>query len=76
MRNKISIVALALILLCGIQVALGFSDVPNKAEGIQPLLPGMMSPAVTFTAVDGSKFELLKETAVKPVILIFYRGGW
>ncbi len=76
MKKIIRVLILSAVLYGGLQIAFAAQDVPTSAEDIQPLLPGMKSPTVVFTSVDGGKFDLLKETAEKPVILIFYRGGW
>ena len=76
MKKMIRVLILSAVLYGGLQIAFAGSDVPTRAEDIQPLLPGMKIPAVVFSSVDGGKFDLLKETAEKPVILIFYRGGW
>ena len=65
-----------LLLLSGTGSLFGFKDVPDNPEAVQPLLPGMQAPPAVFTNPDGTSFDLLKETAEKPVILIFYRGGW
>jgi hypothetical protein len=46
------------------------------AEHVTPLMPGQKVPDVTFKTLDGSDYKLLDEVAKKPVLLIFYRGGW
>jgi hypothetical protein len=66
-----------LILLClGSKGLFAANEVPDKAQDIQPLLPGMKVPSVVFTSVQGTRFDLLKEAARQPLVLIFYRGGW
>jgi peroxiredoxin len=51
-------------------------SIPDSAEKVQPLLVGAQIPDVSFKKPDGSNFDLRKAAANKPVILIFYRGGW
>jgi hypothetical protein len=51
-------------------------SIPDSAEKVHPLLVDAQAPDVTFKRPDGSNFVLRKEAADKPVILIFYRGGW
>jgi len=51
-------------------------SVPDSAEKVQPLLVGAQIPDVSFKNLDGSSFDLRKKASEKPVILIFYRGGW
>jgi cytochrome oxidase Cu insertion factor (SCO1/SenC/PrrC family) len=54
----------------------GKSEVAASASEIQPLLPGTEAPDVTFFNTDGSPFTLKEALTEKPVVLIFYRGGW
>jgi hypothetical protein len=51
-------------------------SIPDSAEKVHPLLVGAQAPDVKFKKHDGSNFDLRKEAADRPVILIFYRGGW
>jgi hypothetical protein len=51
-------------------------SIPDSAEKVHPLLVGAQAPDVSFKRPDGRNFVLRKEAADKPVILIFYRGGW
>jgi hypothetical protein len=64
-----------LILIAGVTEIFAQS-IPDSAEKVHPLLVGAQAPDVTFKRPDGSNFVLRKEAANKPVILIFYRGGW
>ena len=52
------------------------SDVAERAEFVRPLLPGSACPAFEAVAADGSLFEFDPAALDKPVVLIFYRGGW
>ncbi|EDM37991.1 hypothetical protein PBAL39_16239 [Pedobacter sp. BAL39] len=49
---------------------------PQKPEDISPLLIGETIPSATLKGANGESFDLNKEVAAKPTILIFYRGGW
>jgi peroxiredoxin len=49
---------------------------PQRPEDISPLLIGESIPKVQVVAADGKPFDLNMQVKVKPVILIFYRGGW
>lgn len=51
-------------------------SIPDSAEKVHPLLVGAQIPEVNFKKPDGNNFDLRKSAADKPVILIFYRGGW
>jgi hypothetical protein len=51
-------------------------SIPDSADKVQPLLVGAQAPDGTFKKPDGSNFDLRKAAAEKPIILIFYRGGW
>jgi peroxiredoxin len=51
-------------------------NIPNNAEDIRPILTGTKIPDVTLTDVFGNPVNLLTTVSKKPVILIFYRGGW
>lgn len=50
--------------------------VPNDPELVRPVLPGMKAPAFSLTAADGSNYTFNPDELEKPVVLIFYRGGW
>ncbi len=68
-------------LCCGLLLIAGAVEgyaqsVPDSAEKVHPLLVGAQAPDVSFKKPDGSNFDLRKAAADKPVILIFYRGGW
>ena len=54
----------------------GEKQVAASAKEIHPLLPGMEAPDVTFFNTDGSPLNLREAAAEKPIVLIFYRGGW
>jgi hypothetical protein len=80
MRNDLLRKAM-LSLCCGLLLIAGVEEgyaqsVPDSAEKVHPLLVGAQVPDVSFKKPDGSNFDLRKAAADRPVILIFYRGGW
>jgi peroxiredoxin len=50
--------------------------IPTTAEQVTPLLVGAQAPNVVFKTSDGSSLDLRKAAAERPLVLIFYRGGW
>lgn len=50
--------------------------VAASAEEICPLKVGTRIPSVQLRTLEGDTVELTLETAKKPTLLIFYRGGW
>ncbi len=50
--------------------------VPDRPEMVRPLLPGMKAAPFSLTAADGSQYEFSPDALDRPVVLIFYRGGW
>jgi thiol-disulfide isomerase/thioredoxin len=64
------------VLLVGFVAATPLSDVPEKPEGVKPLLIGQTIPDITLATVEGGTVSLRAEVAKKPTILVFYRGGW
>ena len=48
----------------------------EKAEEVQPLLPGMMAPAFTVRDVEGNAVTFDPAGLDKPLVLTFFRGGW
>jgi peroxiredoxin len=68
-------------LYCGLLLIAGAVEayaqsVPDSADKAQPLLVGAQVPDVSFKNLDGSSFNLKQKASEKPIILIFYRGGW
>jgi len=49
---------------------------PTSPEGVCPLLVGSRAPNVALKTKDGSSVDLSAILSEKPVILVFYRGGW
>ncbi len=50
--------------------------VAASAETVEPLAVGERAPAVTLRDPDGRDVALARLWGEKPVVLIFYRGGW
>jgi len=48
----------------------------QKAEQVQPLLPGMKAPSFTVQDVEGNTVAIDPASLEKPLVLTFYRGGW
>ncbi|WP_025761847.1 peroxiredoxin-like family protein [Dyadobacter tibetensis] len=51
-------------------------SLPQKATDISPLLIGEAIPNLTLEDLNGQAVSLQEQLAVKPTVLIFYRGGW
>ena len=74
---KLKILAVAVLMLfSSASLPAERPGVAPDAEQITPLLPGQKVPDVTFKTLDGGNYNLLQEAAKKPLVLIFYRGGW
>ena len=52
------------------------ADPAAAADKTKPLAKGASVPDVMVKTVAGKDFALQTETAGKPTIIIFYRGGW
>jgi len=52
------------------------SSTPDSAQNVQPLGEGDKAPNATLRRPDGQEVNLADLLAVKPTVLIFYRGGW
>ena len=50
--------------------------VPDDPTMVVPVLVGTRAPAFTAREVDGRPFEFIPARLGKPVLIIFYRGGW
>jgi len=48
----------------------------ESAAAAKPLGTNVPIPDVTVKTAEGKPFKLKSETAGKPTVLIFYRGGW
>jgi len=52
------------------------TSVPGSAGDVHPLLIGHTVPDVELLTSEGTPFSLRQETAARPAVIIFYRGGW
>lgn len=52
------------------------SEIPDRAEYVHPLLPGLPAPAFQARNADGSVFQFDPSRLETSTIIIFYRGGW
>ena len=66
---------IALVLLT-VAAAVSAGDVPDEATGVRPLLPGMTAPAFETQTRTGETFAFDPEALERPVVIMFYRGGW
>ncbi|HSR52631.1 MAG TPA: hypothetical protein VLV83_17550 [Acidobacteriota bacterium] len=78
--TKFSLPALLAILLLGglFWGTLWAEDgrVAESAQDIHPLLVGMEIPDVSYQKADGTQVSLKELAAQKPIVMIYYRGGW
>jgi peroxiredoxin len=63
-------------LFAGLATVAASAQLPEKAEDISPLLIGEKIPDVALKATDGSNQQLHNIFGQKPIVLLFYRGGW
>ena len=74
------VVSLSVFLLAAFTSHLPAQDtrkaIHEKAEQVQPLLPGMMAPAFTVRDVEGNAVVFDPAGLEKPLVLTFFRGGW
>lgn len=60
----------------GLVVLVAAAEVPSDATGVRPLTVGARAPAVTVRTEHGADFAIDPAAFTRPVILVFYRGGW
>jgi peroxiredoxin len=66
-------IIMALLLAMGQTV---YSQLPEKAEDIAPLLYGEKIPEGILTAPNGKDHQVAEIIEKKPTVLLVYRGGW
>ena len=49
---------------------------PNDPLKVKPLTVGTAAPAFTVREADGKPFRFEPGKLARPVMFIFYRGGW
>ncbi len=74
--EKSSLITTLALSACMAGSLFGADKVASSAKEVRPSLIGAETPAVEYKRTDGSGFDLRKESAKKPIVLIYYRGGW
>ncbi len=75
MRNHLTFSASMLVVLA-LVVAAARAASPDDAAKVKPLMVGATAPAFTAREADGSTFRFRPGKLARPVMFIFYRGGW
>jgi peroxiredoxin len=52
------------------------AEIAGDAWSIRPLMPGADAPAFEATAADGATWRFDPASLERPVLFVFYRGGW
>ncbi|PWK47843.1 peroxiredoxin-like family protein [Pleionea mediterranea] len=52
------------------------TSIADTADDVHPLLVGQTVPDVPVWSPEGKPLSLTKMAADKPMVLVFYRGGW
>lgn len=52
------------------------TEIADSADDIHPLLIGQSVPSIPVWTAEGKPVKLAKMAAQKPLVLVFYRGGW
>jgi len=55
--------------MAGIQAA-------PSAQEVRPLLVGSSIPVLTYATPEGAPFDLNAAVALRPTVLVCFRGGW
>lgn len=77
MMNQTKALTSILLLACALLLAPVPADaVPQAADEICPILVGQTLPPIAVKAPDGTEVDLNAVVALKPTVLIYYRGGW
>jgi peroxiredoxin len=53
-----------------------YDGVASMASEARPLIPGLQAPAFSISSADGSLYDFDPQAMARPVIIVFYRGGW
>ncbi len=76
MNTAFRLFASILLLSCIGASQTALASVPDDPTAITPLAAGDTAPAFTVRQADGADFHFDPAQLDKPVIMIFYRGGW
>lgn len=52
------------------------SEVPQSPNAVCPLLNGMQVPSLFLNNTAGERVHLGARLKAKPLVIVFYRGGW
>ena len=72
--RSIELVTCALVLLAASSPRA--AEVPTSAVEVRPLAVGAAIPDAELRSLDGESLRLHDLVGPKPLVLIFYRGGW
>lgn len=75
MKSVVAIAA-ALALVSTFASSSASSAVPADAKLVKPLQSGQQAPSFAARKPDGTPFRFDAKQLTKPVVMIFYRGGW
>ena len=76
MRTKTSQTLFVLCFMLVLGTSAARAEIAATAEETSPLSAGVEAPAFTVRNADGSDFAFDPAALERPVMLIFYRGGW
>ena len=76
MRTKTSQTLFVLCFMLVLGTSAARAEIAATAEETSPLSAGAEAPAFTVRNADGSDFAFDPAALKRPVMLIFYRGGW
>ena len=68
--------ALGLFITILLSATVAHAEIAASAEQTKPLAAGATAPAFTARNADGSDFAFDPAALERPIMLIFYRGGW
>ncbi len=69
-----SLALAALISLC--VAPAGAKDAPTSPEDVRPVAVGTSMPDAAVRTADGEPLQLRSLVGPRPLLLVFYRGGW
>ncbi len=76
MRIRTSQTLLVSCFVLALGAAVARAEIAATAEETSPLSAGIQAPAFTVRNADGGDFSFDPSALERPVMLIFYRGGW
>ena len=60
----------------GTTEAVLYEGIAETANDARPLIPGLRAPGFSIPSADGSLYNFDPEALLRPVVIVFYRGGW